>query len=273
MKNQKQQQGERKMLDITQETEKSNLRPIREIIQDLTKPIAFKHLGKRTQGNKDIWYISWYDAVSYFNFITPNWNYAVTDVKTAGGKLVIVVRVSIQASDGIYFREATGQEDEDLESYGDSSSNAEAQAIKRAFAKFGFGLYLYNKDSIYHPSNPKFSRNYETVFTAKNAETIQGKDESVKPPQTASNAPEKAIEPVKQTVTTAKIPVENKVDRITDAQLSSLLSMTTKFSEQGINEREIAEEVSSSELTRYDDLSKTQAGEAIKLIQAKVKMK
>jgi hypothetical protein len=34
---------------------------------------------------------------------------------------------------------------EELRGYGDPSSNAEAMALKRAAAKFGLGLYLYQK--------------------------------------------------------------------------------------------------------------------------------
>jgi hypothetical protein len=48
----------------------------------------------------------------------------------------------------VFYREATGTEeepDEDEKMYGDPSSNAEAMALKRAAAKFGLGLYLYQK--------------------------------------------------------------------------------------------------------------------------------
>ena len=34
-----------------------------------------------------------------------------------------------------------------MDSYGDSTSNAEAMAFKRAAAKFGVGIWLYDKDS------------------------------------------------------------------------------------------------------------------------------
>jgi hypothetical protein len=55
------------------------------------------------------------------------------------------VRISIPCLEGIISREATGTEDEELKGYGDPSSNAEAMALKRAAAKFGLGLYLYQK--------------------------------------------------------------------------------------------------------------------------------
>ena len=49
------------------------------------------------------------------------------------------------SSPGEKDREATGQEDETLEAYGDSSSNAESMALRRAAAKFGLGIALYDQ--------------------------------------------------------------------------------------------------------------------------------
>ena len=63
-------------------------------------------------------------------------------------RIVVTVRLSIVAAEGVFYREATGTEeepDEDEKMYGDPSSNAEAMALKRAAAKFGLGLYLYQK--------------------------------------------------------------------------------------------------------------------------------
>jgi hypothetical protein len=47
--------------------------------------------------------------------------------------------------EGVGYREATGTEDEEHKGYGDSSSNAEAMALKRAASKFGLALYLYHQ--------------------------------------------------------------------------------------------------------------------------------
>jgi len=58
----------------------------------------------------------------------------------------LTVRLSVSSLEGIVYREATGQEDEDLESYGNSSSNAESMALRRAAAKFGLGLSLYDQN-------------------------------------------------------------------------------------------------------------------------------
>lgn len=124
---------------------KTGLRSIREITKDLAKPIAQKHLRKRRQGGKEITYIAWHDAVKYLDHYAPGWNYEISRVDSIGGKLILTVRLSIPCLEGMVYREATGQEDESLESYGDSSSNAESMALRRAAAKFGLGLHLYDQ--------------------------------------------------------------------------------------------------------------------------------
>ncbi len=122
------------------------LRSIREIVKDLSKPVAKRHLRSRKQGGKEFQYIAWHDAIKYFDHYAPGWNYEIRSLNSVGGKLILIVRLSVLCAEGIVYREATGQEDETLESYGDSSSNAESMALRRASAKFGLGLYLYDQN-------------------------------------------------------------------------------------------------------------------------------
>lgn len=122
----------------------SAFRSIHEIVPDLKKPIKLDHLGKRKQGGKEILYISWTDACKYMDYYASGWFYEVRHIDVIGGKLIVTVRVSIPAKEGIFYREAIGQEDEVVDSWGDSTSNAEAMALRRACAKFGLCQYLYD---------------------------------------------------------------------------------------------------------------------------------
>jgi hypothetical protein len=124
----------------------TELRSIREIVRDLSKPIAQKHLRKRRQGGKEITYLAWHDAVKYLDHYAPGWCYEIRRIDSIGGKLILTIRLSIICAEGIVYREATGQEDEELDSYGNSSSNAESMALRRAAAKYGLGLYLYDQN-------------------------------------------------------------------------------------------------------------------------------
>lgn len=121
-----------------------SLRSIDEIIKDLSKPIPARLLRTKTVGGQKIKYLPWHTAVKFLDLYAPGWSYEIRHLAGIGGKLVIVSRISIPCLEGVVYREATGQEDEDVSKWGDSSSNAEAQALKRAAAKFGLSLYLYD---------------------------------------------------------------------------------------------------------------------------------
>src|SRR5262245_5872705 len=126
------------------------LRSINEIITDLSKPIKARHLKQKTRGGQVLDFIPWYHAVKYLDLHAPGWSYEVRNtVWNTEGRLVLTVRLSIPCLEGLVYREATGTEEEPEEGermYGDPSSNAESMALRRAAAKFGLGLYLYNKD-------------------------------------------------------------------------------------------------------------------------------
>ena len=136
---------EKNIEELSPKNESTEMRSIREIVKDLSKPVAKRHLRTRKQGGKELTYISWYDAVKYLDHYAPGWNYEVRSMNSVGGKLILTIRLSVPCLEGVVYREATGQEEEETTSYGDSSSNAESMALRRAAAKFGLGLYLYDK--------------------------------------------------------------------------------------------------------------------------------
>src|SRR6266508_3048468 len=125
--------------------DESGPRSIRDIIADLSRPVAARHLKTRRQGGNEITYIEWHTAVKYLDLFAPGWSYHVKSVALVGSLVTVVASMSIPCSEGVVAREATGCEDSDSKGYGDACSNAEAMALKRAAAKFGLGLHLYQK--------------------------------------------------------------------------------------------------------------------------------
>ena len=124
-------------------------RSIAEIIKDLSKPIPDRLINTKTIKGQAIRFITWQTAVRFLDHYAPGWSGEVRTVTEIGGRVIVVYRISIPCLESYVYREATGQEsdwDEDEEvKYGDPSSNAEAMAFKRAAAKFGLGLHLYDK--------------------------------------------------------------------------------------------------------------------------------
>ncbi len=122
-----------------------SLRSINDIIADLSKPIPDRLLKTKTISGQKIRFLPWHTAVRFLDLYAPGWNFEIRHVTGIGGKLVLVSRISIPCAEGVVFREASGQEDEDVENFGDPSSNAESMSLRRAAAKFGLGLSLYDK--------------------------------------------------------------------------------------------------------------------------------
>jgi len=123
----------------------AELRSITEIIHDLSGNVNPQRLKTRQQGGKTLTYIPWYQCVRYLDKYAPGWSYEVRSIQTVGENCVVTVRVSIPCLEGLVYREATGIEPIKVNGYGDCSSNAESMALRRAAAKFGLCLYLYDK--------------------------------------------------------------------------------------------------------------------------------
>jgi hypothetical protein len=122
------------------------LRTLAEILADLKKPPAQKHIRTKRKGGTDLEFIPWYFVIQYLDLYAPGWCYEIRSVTEIKGQVILTVRITIHTSDfGPVWREASGIEEEETNSYGDPSSNAESMALRRAAAKLGFGLYLYDK--------------------------------------------------------------------------------------------------------------------------------
>lgn len=124
----------------------SELRTIRAIIADLSRPVNPQRLKQRQQGGRTLDYLPWYQAVRYLDNYSPGWRYEIRSVSQIGDNLVMTVRITIPCAEGEVWREASALEViEDPKRYGDAATNAESAALRRAAAKFGLCLYLYDK--------------------------------------------------------------------------------------------------------------------------------
>jgi len=116
-----------------------------QIIEALSKPIPSHLLEHKKLGGRTITYIPWYRAVSLLNQFAPGWEFRITNVTQIGGELVMTGSLSIPTSDGVITRESTGSEKVDTSGYGETAANSESQCFRRCCARFGLGLYLYQR--------------------------------------------------------------------------------------------------------------------------------
>lgn len=89
-----------------------------------------------------MWGMSTY--IRLLEYYAPGYDWEVR-VQYLGERTVVEGKLTIKAAEGEFIREATGQEDSEVDGYGDPVSNAEASALRRACAKFGLGLHLWDK--------------------------------------------------------------------------------------------------------------------------------
>ena len=120
-------------------------RPIGQIVSDLSKPVAPRHIRQRKQGGSTLSYIEWHTAAQYLDHYAPGWCWEIVSISSQGGLTVVHGALTVQAADCRVTRHATGIEDTDNKGYGDAVSNASAMAFKRAAAMFGLGRHLYSK--------------------------------------------------------------------------------------------------------------------------------
>lgn len=146
---------------------------ISQIQAALSRPLPRSMLATRQQGGATLTYIPWHVANRILDKYCPGWTWEIQSITTTGDRLFLTGRLTIPTAEGNIYREATGTEllkndkpvlvgekpnrrpvVDDLGrpvmeacelAYGDPSSNAESMAFRRAAARFGLGLYLYDK--------------------------------------------------------------------------------------------------------------------------------
>lgn len=120
----------------------------------LSRPLPESMLEVKKLKGSRIPYIAWYTANRILDKYAPGWTWEICKMGMSADRLFLVGRLTIPTADGNLYREATGTEElkrtndqgASIElAYGDPSSNAESMAFRRAAARFGLGLYLYEK--------------------------------------------------------------------------------------------------------------------------------
>lgn len=116
-----------------------------QIERGLSRPIPDSMLRtKEIKGNK-ITYLPWFEANRILSKYCPGWTFEVTQFEISRDRVFVVGRLTIPTAEGNCYREATGTESLNCSAYGDPSSNAESMAFRRCCARFGLGLYLYDR--------------------------------------------------------------------------------------------------------------------------------
>jgi hypothetical protein len=128
---------------------------ISEMLENLKKPIPTAYISTKTIKGKAIRYVSVWD---YYELLDQrcgagNWSIDL-EIKEVGRLTVAIAKLTLIGEDRSLSQMAAGNEDSDLDSYGDSTSNSTAQAVRRACAMFGLSRELWLKDKDNSSSLP-----------------------------------------------------------------------------------------------------------------------
>jgi hypothetical protein len=115
--------------------------PIADIIARLSQELPKKYLKQRKQAGNTLTYIPWYRAVELFDKCCV-WEYDI-EAQQIGNEVVEKATITIHCAEGKLSRSAMGNEPLDSKGYGGPAKVCESEALRRAAAKWGLGLYLY----------------------------------------------------------------------------------------------------------------------------------
>lgn len=135
-----------------------------EILDNLKQPIPnhFIRRDKKIKGKECPYIQIW----QYYELLDErcnpeNWEIKL-EITQTGSLTVAIASLTIIGEDRSITRMAVGNESDDLDSYGDPTSNASSQAIRRVCAMFGLSRDLWLKKGKNEPSLPNIPQNSQS---------------------------------------------------------------------------------------------------------------
>ncbi len=85
----------------------------------------------------------WTDLAKLLDYYVPGYEWKL-ETNFDGKQVCVQGALTIHAEEGAFTRSAVGDENSDVEAYGSSFTNAEAQSFRRACARWGLGINLWD---------------------------------------------------------------------------------------------------------------------------------
>jgi hypothetical protein len=116
-----------------------------QIEEILSRPLPKSMLRSKQIKGQTLTYIPWYVCNRVLSKYAIGWDFRITKTEVTSQFVVLVGELTIPCSDGVVIRQSTGMEALENNNYGDAVTKAESQCFRRCCARFGLGLYLYDK--------------------------------------------------------------------------------------------------------------------------------
>ena len=140
-----------------------------EILERLRQPVPPELISYKTIKGNRIDYISWIDLVNLLDARAgcDGWSWKLVDQQQVGNRLTQVWELTILGSDRSISRQASGDEQVDLDAYGTPATNVEAQCMRRCCAKYNLGLSLWKKHRKSTPQLPPTPKKVQPNFSGE----------------------------------------------------------------------------------------------------------
>ena len=122
-------------------------RSLTEVIADLSKPLPHEYLSIKILKGEKIIFFTWHTCNLILDYVAPGWQMEVSE-NQIGECVTVKARLTLLCAEGMFARSSLGSDELDDQYFGGPLPDAESQAMKRAAARFGLGLYLYDKAII-----------------------------------------------------------------------------------------------------------------------------
>jgi hypothetical protein len=134
---------------------------LQQILEQLQQPVpqsVLKHLEKKSKKTGKVARIPFIPIWNYYELLDQrvgmeNWELSL-EITQTGNLTVAIASLTLHGEDRSITRMATGNEDNDLDGYGDPTSNATAQAVRRVCGVFGLSRELWLKKGKSSPQLP-----------------------------------------------------------------------------------------------------------------------
>jgi hypothetical protein len=120
------------------------MKPASEVLEALHRPVDPRHIRKLRKGSVTLDYVPWFIIAKHLHHRAPGWTWVVRSVQELGGSIVVHGSLSIPTCDGPLRFDAVASEPLKGGSQAPPAEVAESSAIRRAAAKSGLAIDLYD---------------------------------------------------------------------------------------------------------------------------------
>lgn len=115
-----------------------------DVLAALSRPVDPRHVRQLTKGGASLDYVPWHIVAKHLHHRAPGWSWVVRSVQELGGSVVVHGSLLLPTADGSLRFDAVASETLKGGSFAPPAEVAESACLRRAAAKSGIALDLYD---------------------------------------------------------------------------------------------------------------------------------